>query len=64
MNTKSYKYAYIDFSQFNFLYPEANEYFFMAPLGHYSTPGIWNHIFDGIFYIKDTYNCTPISKRP
>jgi len=64
LNAKDYKYAFVDFSKFNLLYPESKEYFFMAPLGHEIVEGIWNRVFDGMFFIRDMYACIPITHHP
>ncbi len=52
-----YKYAFVDFSRFNQLYPGADEDFFMSGFGHGNMPGKWNHVFDGMFFIRDMYPC-------
>ncbi len=64
MNAKNYKYAFVDFSGFNLLHPASNEYFFMAPLGHDGAEGIWNRVFDGMFYIRDMYPCSMTNSVP
>ncbi len=54
---KNYKYAFVDFDQFNSLNPNAQEDFYMMGLGHRDYEGKWNLIYDGVFYIKDMYPC-------
>ena len=64
LNAKNYKYAFVDFSGFNLLNPVSNEYFLMAPLGHDGAEGVWNRVFDGMFYIRDMYPCSMTNSVP
>ncbi|OOQ60094.1 erythromycin esterase family protein [Mucilaginibacter pedocola] len=57
LNAKGYKFAFTDFNNFNKQFPTADEKFPTAALGHYTTTGLWNKVFDGIFFIRDTYRC-------
>jgi erythromycin esterase len=52
-------YAFVDFEKFNSQNPTADEYFYMKALGHLNYLAKWNHVFDGIFFIRDMYPCEP-----
>jgi erythromycin esterase-like protein len=54
---KDYPYAFVDFDEFNKIYPDAGEYFYMTALGHFNYEGKWNQLFDGVFFIRDMYPC-------
>jgi len=54
-----YRYAFLDFSDFNKKYPYSNEDFYMCGFGHVSLMAKWNNIYDGMFYIRDMYRCIP-----
>jgi len=64
MNEKKYSFAFLDFSSFNAENINSNEKFPMAPLGHFSVDGLWNKIFDGIFYIQQMSPCVPLEHHP
>jgi erythromycin esterase-like protein len=58
---KDYNYAFADFKRYNLLYPSSKTNFYMkcsltSPY-HRNEIAQWNKIFDGVFYIKDTYPC-------
>lgn len=58
---KKYKYAFVDFEKYNSSNSNNNDDFFLsgsikAPY-HKNQKAQWNHIFDGVFYIKDMYPC-------
>jgi erythromycin esterase-like protein len=58
---KKYKYAFVDFEKYNLSNSNNNDNFFMsgsikAPY-HKNQKAQWNHIFDGVFYIKEMYPC-------
>ena len=60
---KKYNFAFVDFKKYNTANPLGNEAFNMsgATKGnryHSSQSGIWNRIFDGVFYIKEMYPCS------
>lgn len=58
---KDYNYAFVDFRKFNRANPEYNELFYMkcamsSPFQR-NARAQWNRIFDGVFYIRNTYSC-------
>ncbi len=57
LNDLGYRFAFVDFKEYNRLYPDAKDVFFMSALGHFNTDGKWNKIYDGMFYIRDMYRC-------
>jgi erythromycin esterase len=64
IHEKKYSFAFLDFSGFNTESINPNLKFLMAPLGHVSVNGSWNHIFDGIFYIEQMSPCITLEHRP
>ena len=55
---KSYKYAFVDFSGYNRLFPGNTQTFFMKGLSHQSFFKYdWTKVFDGVFFIRDMYPC-------
>ena len=56
---KTDEYAFVDFEKFNNQNPKADEYFYMKAVGHFNYLAKWNHIFDGIFFIREMYPCEP-----
>jgi hypothetical protein len=54
---KDYSYAFTDFKKYNADNPQADEYFWMAGLGHLDVEARWNHVFDGVIFIRDMYPC-------
>lgn len=53
----SFKYAFIDFAEFNKLFPNSNVTFEMRKWNYMSSKNEWNKIFDGVFYIREMYPC-------
>ncbi len=58
---KKYKYAFVDFEKYNLSTSNSNDDFYMSgsvkvPY-HKNQKAQWNHIFDGVFYIKEMYPC-------
>jgi len=51
-NSKSYKYAFVNFNTIN-----SSEKFNMKGLRHFNDKYNWINIFDGVFYIRDMYPC-------
>ncbi|HVG14428.1 MAG TPA: erythromycin esterase family protein [Chitinophagaceae bacterium] len=55
---EEYNFAFVDFKEYNASYPQ-NSVFFMkgciGPPHHTNREAEWNRIFDGVFYIRDTY---------
>jgi len=64
INEKKYSFAFLDFSGFNAEETNSNAKFLMAPLGHYSVNGLWNKMFDGIFYIQQMSPCVALEHHP
>ncbi|MBS1578022.1 MAG: erythromycin esterase family protein [Bacteroidetes bacterium] len=58
--SNSFQYAFIDFTNYNRSFPNANEEFNMRGWRYWTFKKQWNKIFDGIFYIKEMYPCTDI----
>lgn len=59
---KNYKYAFVDFKKYNSSQSNTQDNFFMSGatkgrLYHKNQKAQWNHIFDGVFYIKEMYPC-------
>ncbi len=59
---KKYNYAFVDFKKYNSSNSNNQDNFFMsgATKGnsyHKNQKAQWNHIFDGVFYIKEMYAC-------
>ena len=54
---KNYSYAFTDFKKYNADNPYADEFFWMAGFGHMDTEAKWNHVFDGVVFIRDMYAC-------
>lgn len=57
-----YSYAFTDFKSFNIENPGYTEPFYMkcsltSPF-HRNELGLWTRIFDGVFFIRDTYRCS------
>ncbi len=57
-----YEYAFVDFKKYNAEYPVGSDPFYLAGATkgnqyHSSQLGVWNRIFDGVFYIKEMYPC-------
>ena len=48
------KYAFVNFRNFS----TKEELFFMSGLGHNNYEGVWNKIYDGVFFIRDMYPCS------
>lgn len=57
--TDKQPYAFVDFKTFNKLNPGHNESFYATPITHAVGLEQWNHVFDGLFFIKDMYRCVP-----
>ncbi len=57
--TAKQPYAFVDFKEFNKLNPEYNENFYASPITHFVGEEQWNHVFDGLFFIRDMYRCIP-----
>ena len=60
---RDYNFAFVDFKKYNTANPLGSEAFYMsgATKGnryHTSQHGVWNRIFDGVFYIKEMYPCS------
>jgi erythromycin esterase-like protein len=53
------EYAFVDFQKFNTQNPATDEYFYMKALGHINYLAKWNHVFDGVFFIRNMYPCEP-----
>jgi len=59
---KSFEYAFTDFKQYNILFPNNSQSFYMSGavkgnFYHKNDKAQWNNIFDGVFYIKEMYPC-------
>ncbi|MFL5740981.1 MAG: erythromycin esterase family protein, partial [Flavisolibacter sp.] len=54
---KSAAYAFVDFKAYNEMHPNSNEQFYLKGIGHYNKNLPWNHLFDGIFFIRQVYPC-------
>lgn len=59
---KNYEFAFVDFEKYNLSNSNNNEDFFMSGAikgnwYHKNQKAQWNHIFDGVFYIKEMYPC-------
>ena len=59
---KDVPYAFIDFKKYNEKNSPADEYFYMTAFDHNNIEAKWNHVFDGVVYIRDMYPC--VLKRP
>jgi erythromycin esterase-like protein len=58
---KRYKYAFVDFKNYNILHPSGYNSFYMkcsmtSPY-HRDEEAQWTKIFDGVFYIREMYHC-------
>lgn len=59
---KSIDFAFVNFKRFNMINPNNSVPFFMSGgtkgnRYHDSQSGVWNKIFDGVFFIRNMYNC-------
>ncbi len=54
---KDTAYAFTDFKKYNAANPQADEFFYMAGVSHIDIEAKWNHVFDGVVYIRDMYPC-------
>lgn len=59
---KDYRFAFLDFSDYNRINSQKQESFYMsgAIIGgayHRSQLAEWTNVYDGVFYIKDMYHC-------
>jgi len=59
---KKYNYAFVDFKKYNSTNSNNQDNFFMSGAikgnwYHKNQKAQWNHIFDGVFYIKEMYPC-------
>jgi erythromycin esterase len=58
---KTYKYAFVDFEKYNSSNAGNSDNFYMSGAVNYpyhrNRKAQWNHIFDGVFYIKEMYPC-------
>ncbi|WP_194778525.1 erythromycin esterase family protein [Pararhodonellum marinum] len=61
IHQKDFDYAFIDFQK-NPNELENIGHFWMKTLVHQPNYYAWHKMFDGIFYIKDTYRCTAVPK--
>jgi hypothetical protein len=52
-----FDYAFVDFTAFNNEFPRSKEKFELRHWNYISAAKQWNHIFDGIYYIKTMYAC-------
>ncbi|MBC7418455.1 MAG: erythromycin esterase family protein, partial [Pedobacter sp.] len=52
-------YAFVDFKQFRKESPSGKKYFLMKGVYHITDSASWTDVYDGIFYIRDMYPCTP-----
>ena len=57
--TMKQSYAFVDFKEFNKLNPQYNEKFYATLITHFVGEEQWNQVFDGLFFIRDMYRCTP-----
>ncbi len=57
--TAKQPYAFVDFKKFNKLNLGYNESFYASPISHVVGEAQWNQVFDGLFFIRDMYRCTP-----
>lgn len=57
----SYPYAFVDFAKFNQANPGHKEEFYACMFGHSPLKAPWTSIFDGVYYIKDMYQCVRIN---
>jgi erythromycin esterase len=58
----TYEYAFVDFKKYNQANPSVKEQFLMGGSikgngMHTSHEAAWNHIFDGVFFIRNMYPC-------
>ncbi|MEJ5995962.1 erythromycin esterase family protein [Pedobacter sp. Du54] len=54
------EYGFVDFKKFNTQKSNIMSNFYMKGIGHATSSGVWNQVFDGIFYIRDMYPCNKI----
>jgi erythromycin esterase len=54
---KEVRYAFVDFRQYNALNAAADESFVLYGFRHVAVKGVWNKVFDGVFYIREMYPC-------
>ena len=52
---ESFDYAFVNFKDFT---SSKNEQFYMSGFGHNNYEGIWNTVYDGVFFIKEMYPCS------
>ena len=52
---KSSNYAFINFRNFT----GKNELFYMSGINHNNYEGLWNKVYDGVFFIRKMYSCIP-----
>ncbi|MDN3656818.1 erythromycin esterase family protein [Ferruginibacter paludis] len=52
---KSSNYAFVNFRN----YTGKDELFYMSGINHNNYEGLWNKIYDGVFFIRKMYSCTP-----
>lgn len=52
---KSFQYAFVNFRNYT---NTEDEPFYMSGLSHNSYEGIWNKMYDGVFFIRDMYPCS------
>ena len=52
---KSFNYAFVNFRNYT---NSKNEVFYMSGFGHNNYEGIWNKVYDGVFFIKEMYPCS------
>jgi erythromycin esterase len=50
-------YAFVDFKKYNDNNPQADEFFYMTGFSHLNIEARWNHVFDGVIFIRDMYAC-------
>lgn len=63
---KAYQYAFLDFREFNVLYPDWDKNFNLSGgvvnnRYHQNYKAIWNKVFDGVFFIREMYPCKNIA---
>ena len=56
-------YAFVDFKQFRKESPSEKKYFLMKGVYHFNDSASWTDVYDGIFYIRDMYPCTPTGMK-
>jgi erythromycin esterase len=60
MATKNSEYAFVDFRKFK---SDKKEMFYMKGKSHDNSVGMWNQVYDGVFYIKHMYPCNLLKKQ-